>query len=201
MKFSSSGAYRTCSDAALLDALRTDEEGAFAEIYSRYSYPLFTLAYQKLSDREAAEELVQDLFTHVWSQRNSSQVQHLDRYLFSAMKYRIINYLKVRKVKAAYELYCRLSTAQVDVDTATEDGLALHDLSAALRASVQQLPAKSREIFQLSRLEHYTVPEISVRVNLSEKSVEYHLTKSLKLLRGYLREFLLVTLPLLAFLK
>ncbi|TPG67537.1 sigma-70 family RNA polymerase sigma factor [Hymenobacter nivis] len=199
MKSSSSGAYGAYSDSALLDALRTDGEGAFAEIYNRYCYPLFSLAYRKLDDREVAEELVQDLFTYLWAQRGSSQVQQLDRYLFSAMKYRIINHLKVRKVQAAYELYCRLSPAQADVDTATEDALALHDLSAALRASVQQLPAKSREIFQLSRLEHFTVPEISVRVNLSEKSVEYHLTKSLKLLRGYLRDFLLIILPLFVF--
>jgi RNA polymerase sigma factor (sigma-70 family) len=74
--------------------------------------------------------------------------------------------------------------------------LALHDLSSALLASVQQLPEKSRQIFELSRLEHYSVSEISVRVNLSEKSVEYHLTKSLKLLRSYLREFLMIILPL-----
>jgi RNA polymerase sigma-70 factor (ECF subfamily) len=36
------------------------------------------------------------------------------------------------------------------------------------------------------------VAEISGRVNLSEKTVEYHITKSLKLLRGYLREFLVL---------
>jgi RNA polymerase sigma-70 factor (family 1) len=189
-------AYASYSDTALLDALRANEEGAFAEIYQRYCYPLFSVAYRKLSDREVAEELVQDLFENLWSRRADSQIQQLSSYLFSAIKYRIINYLKVQKVKASYELFCRLSAAQADADTATEDTLALHDLSSALLASVQQLPEKSREIFELSRLEHYSISEISVRVNLSEKSVEYHLTKSLKLLRSYLREFLMIILPL-----
>ncbi|GGF06386.1 RNA polymerase sigma factor [Hymenobacter cavernae] len=191
--------YASHPDAALLGALRADDEGAFAEIYKRYSYRLFTVAYQKLGSREVAEELVQDLFADLWSRRASHQVQELQPYLFSAIRYRIINYIKAQKVKAGYELYCRLSTSEADTDT--ENNLALSDLSAAFLAGVGKLPEKSREVFQLSRLEHYTVPEISVRVNLSEKSVEYHLTKSLKLLRSYLRDFLLAILPLFIFLQ
>ena len=193
MKFSSARSYASCSDAELADALQADEEGAFAEIYKRYCYRLFALAYRKLGSRETAEELVQDLFENLWERRADQHIQQLDRYLLTAIRYRVINYLKVRKVRAGYDLYCRLA-AKTEADTTTEDTLALHDLSGALLASVQQLPEKSREIFQLSRLEHYSVAEISARVNLSEKSVEYHLTKSLKLLRSYLRDFLLVAL-------
>ena len=194
-------AYASYSDAALIDALRANEEDAFAEIYQRYCYPLFSVAYRKLGDREVAKELVQDLFENLWSRRADSHIQQLSSYLFSAIKYRVINHLRVQKVKEGYELFCRLSAAQAGADTATEDTLALHDLSSALLASVQQLPEKSREIFELSRLEHYSVSEISVRVNLSEKSVEYHLTKSIKLLRSYLREFLMIILPLFIILQ
>ncbi|RYZ84943.1 MAG: sigma-70 family RNA polymerase sigma factor, partial [Proteobacteria bacterium] len=114
----------------------------------------------------------------------------LEQYLFSALRYRIINHIKARRVRAGYELYSRLAASEAD--TTTEDALAHSDLSAALLASVRKLPAKTREIFQLSRLEQYSVAEISGRVNLSEKTVEYHLTKSLKLLRGHLRDFLVL---------
>ncbi|RPD49882.1 RNA polymerase sigma-70 factor [Hymenobacter sediminis] len=187
--------YASWPDAALLDAMQTDEEGAFGELYKRYCYRLFSVAYQKLKSREVAEELVQDLFADLWSRRATHQIQQIEYYLFSALRYRIINYIKAQKVKSGYELYCRL--APPEVSTNTEETLAAQDLSAALLAGVRKLPEKSRKIFQLSRLEHYSVPEISVRVNLSEKSVEYHLTKSLKLLRSYLRDFLVATLPLL----
>ncbi|GGG29346.1 DNA-directed RNA polymerase sigma-70 factor [Hymenobacter glacieicola] len=187
--------YASWPDAALLDAMRTDEEGAFEELYKRYCYRLFTVAYQKLKGREVAEELVQDLFTDLWSRRASHQIQQVEHYLFSAIRYRIINYIKAQKVRSGYELYCRISLSEANTDT--EEALAAEDLSAALLAGVRKLPEKSREIFQLSRLEHYSVPEISVRVNLSEKSVEYHLTKSLKLLRSYLRDFLVALMPLL----
>lgn len=190
MLSSSSGRYAACSDADLLAALRTDDEGGFTEIYQRYCYQLFTLAYRKLNNREAAEELVQDLFENLWNRRASHDIQQLEHYLFSALRYRIINYIKAQQVRAGHELYCRLTASEAD--TATEDALALNELSAALLASVRKLPAKSREIFQLSRLGQYSVAEISGRVNLSEKTVEYHLTKSIKLLRSYLRDFLVL---------
>lgn len=182
--------YAAWPDATLLEALRAGEEKAFTEIYKRYCYRLFTVAYHKLKNRQTAEELVQDLFADLWSRRDNNQIQQLENYLFSAIRYRIINYIKGQKVRMGYELYCRLSASEAD--TQTEKLLALNDLSEALLASVRKLPEKSREIFQLSRLEHYTIPEISARVKLSEKSVEYHITKSLKLLRTYLRDYLLL---------
>jgi RNA polymerase sigma-70 factor (family 1) len=189
-----SSSYADRSDADLLAALRTDDEGSFTEIYQRYCYQLFTVAYRKLSNREAAEELVQDLFENLWNRRASHEIAQLKQYLFSALRYRIINYIKAQQVRAGYELYCRLTGAWAA--TTTEDALAYGELSAALLAGVRRLPTKTQEIFQLSRLEQYSVAEISGRVNLSEKTVEYHLTKSLKLLRSYLREFLVLILVL-----
>jgi RNA polymerase sigma-70 factor (family 1) len=175
----SSSRYASLADADLLAALRTGDEGSFAEIYQRYCYPLFSVAYQKLKNRETAEELVQDLFENLWSRRASCEIQQLGSYLFSALRYRIINHVKAQQVRTSYELYCRLVASEAD--STTEDTLRLNELRTALLASVRKLPAKTREIFQLSRLEQYSVAEISGRVNLSEKTVEYHLTKSLKL--------------------
>ncbi|MBC6990925.1 RNA polymerase sigma-70 factor [Hymenobacter sp. BT491] len=199
MTYSSFRMYVSFTDAELLNALQAEDEAAFAEIYKRYCFRLFTVAYQKLRSREVAEELVQELFATLWSRRATHHIEELQPYLFSAIRYRIINYIKAEKLKAGYELYCRLSTPETTTDT--EDLLALHDLQEALMAGVRKLPEKSREVFELSRLEHHSVQEISVLVNLSEKTVEYHLTKALKLLKNYLRDFLLIVIPFLLFLK
>lgn len=194
---SSFRSFATWTDNALLTALRADDREAFAEIFQRYAPRLFELAYSKLKSREAAEELVQELFENVWLKRNESHIQGLEHYLFSAIKYRIINHIKSCKVREGYAAYCRISQNEA-VDN-TEEALAFEDLNAALVCGMQQLPEKSREIFRLSRLEQYTVPEIALRVNLTPKAVEYHLTRSLKILRVYLRDFLVAVIPLLLF--
>lgn len=157
------------------------------------------MAYGKLKSKEAAEELVQDLFENLWNKRSSAQILQLSPYLFSAIRYRIINYIKSEKVRTSYELFCRLNLS--DVDAGTEATVALNELNEALAAGMQNLSGKTQEVFRLSRLEQYTIPQISVRVNLSEKTVEYHLRKSLKLMRSYLRNFLLTAWPLLFFIR
>ncbi|WP_348533745.1 RNA polymerase sigma factor [Hymenobacter nitidus] len=199
MKSASVPTYASRPDAALLEAMQADDETAFAELYKRYSYQLFNVAYGKLKNREVAEELVQDLFETLWSKRHDAHIQQLSHYLFSAIRYRIINYIKSEKVRTSYELFCRLNLS--DADTNTEATVALNDLNEALAAGMQHLSEKTQEVFRLSRLEQYTIPEISVRVNLSEKTVEYHLRKSLKLMRRYLRNFLTLLWPFLFFIK
>ncbi|GAB3857593.1 RNA polymerase sigma-70 factor [Hymenobacter terrigena] len=177
-------------DAALVQALRDGSEPAFAEIYHRYGFGLIEHAYRKVGSREAAEEIVQDLFASLWHKRDGIEIQKLPEYLGTAVKYRVINLIKTRLTHADYLLYCRTQAAHADHHT--EQELAAADLAGALRRGLTRLPAHTREIFQLSRLEHQTVPEIAGRLKLSPKAVEYHLTRALKQLRVSLKDFLVL---------
>ncbi|WP_460623462.1 RNA polymerase sigma-70 factor [Hymenobacter tenuis] len=183
--------YASWRDEALLEALVTDDRGAFAEIYQRYWYRTFALAYRKLKSRETAEELVQDLFATLWHKRAEHSIQHLEHYLLAAINRRVIGYLRAHQVRAAYSDFCRYHQATSTDET--EQTLAADDLSEAFAKALLKLPEQSREIFRLSRLEHFTVQEIAERLNLSPKAIEYHLTKSMKLLRVYLRDFMIVS--------
>ena len=176
------------NDAALVRALQQGNEAAFAEIYARYGWLLIEQAYRKMGSREAAEEIVQDLFAALWHRRATAAIQKLPEYLGTAVKYRVINLLRTRLTHEAYLAYCR--TVAPEADHRTEHELAAADLAGALRRGLTHLPGPTRTVFQLSRLEHQTVPEIAVRLKLSPKAVEYHLTRALKYLRVSLREFL-----------
>lgn len=184
-------AYVSWTDEALLQALASDDRTAFAELYERYWYRVFAVAYRKLKSREIAEELVQDLFATLWHKRSEHAIQQLEFYLLAAINRRVIGYLRAHQVRAAYADYCR--RYQTEASQETEQVLAASDLSEAFAKALLQLPEQSRAIFRLSRLEHVPVAEIALKLNLSPKAVEYHLTKSLKLLRGYLRDFTLLS--------
>ncbi|GAB2786877.1 RNA polymerase sigma-70 factor (ECF subfamily) [Hymenobacter luteus] len=184
--------YAARPDEALLRALREDDKLAFAEIYERYWELLLGVAYRKLHSREAAEEVVQDLFAALWLKRRTQAIQHLKSYLLKAAKYRVIDVLKARLTQTAY--LERTRPHVMPQDHSTEETVAADDLSLALLASLMRLPEHTREVFRLSRLEHQSVPEIAVRLNLSRKTVEYHLTRALKALRVSLRDFLTLAL-------
>lgn len=188
-------AYNSWSDEALLTALLTDDREAFAELYERHWYRVFALAYRKLKGRETAEELVQDLFATLWQKRREQAIENLEHYLISAINRRIISHLRSHKVRTAYAEYCRWT--QVEATQETENNLAVTDLSEAYAKALLRLPEQSREVFRLSRLEHFSVREISLQLNLSSKAVEYHLTKSIRLLRSHLRDFVVLLLVFL----
>ena len=186
---SSLHSYASWTDEALLAALLADDRNAFTELYERYWYRVFALAYRRLKSRETAEELVQDLFATLWHKRATHTIQHVERYLMAAISHRVLGHLRAHQVRTAYADYCRWQ--QADSTDETEQALAATDLTEAFAKALLHLPAQSREIFRLSRLEHFSVPEISLRLNLSVKAVEYHLTKSLRLLRIHLKDFVL----------
>ncbi len=190
-------AYTTWTNEALLEALAADNRSAFAELYERHWYRVFALAYRKLKARGPAEEMVQDLFATLWHKRAQQPIQHLENYLATAITRRVIGYLRAQQVRIAHADYCRWY--QEEASEETEQALAAADLSEAFAKAMLCLPEQSREIFRLSRLEHFTVQQISLHLNLSSKAVEYHLTKSLKLLRGYLKDFVLGAVAFLFF--
>ncbi len=181
-------------DAALVQALQQGDEQAFAEVYQRYGFTLLEQAFRKLNSREAAEEIVQDLFVALWLKRETNEIQKLREYLGTAVKYRVINLIKDKMTHAGYVAYCR--TVATETDHRTENELAAADMSSALNSALAGLPEHTREVFQLSRMEHQTVPQIAVRLKLSPKAVEYHITRALKLLRVSLKNYLV---PLLLF--
>ncbi|GAA3979237.1 RNA polymerase sigma factor [Hymenobacter antarcticus] len=187
----------TSEEAALLRALARDDEQAFAEIYQRYWDELHAHACRKLDCPHEAEEVVQDLFVALWNKRHSAPlIQQLNAYLFTALKYRVIDCLRAQAVRQAHAAAPPTHAA----DCGTEETVAVADLAAALAASLRRMPNHARAVFQLSRLEHRTVPEIAAHLHVSPKTVEYHLARSLRLLRGCLREFM-VSVLLLAMLN
>jgi RNA polymerase sigma-70 factor (ECF subfamily) len=178
--------YRHYADSQLSTALAEGDQDAFAEIYDRYWSLLYRLAYQKVRCRETAEELVQDLFVSLWSRRAEASIRELRPYLLTALRFSIINHIESLRVHERFVTYYESFLMQTD--TESTDELALQDLTNAIEQSLQTLPEKSQQVFRLSRFEYLTIPEIAQRLDLSEKAIEYHLTRALKVVRENLRD-------------
>ncbi len=198
MQNSSDTDYDTLSDALLVKLLRADDEGAFQEIYRRYWHVLFVVARRKLFSHENAEEVVQDLFVNIWTRRAEAQIEDLKKYLFSSIKYQILNTIKSRIVRQEYETRI-LATDGLDSSRLTEEELAYRDLDSAIENGLRQLPDKTQSIFRLNRLDHQSVREISALLDIPERTVEYHITQALRSLRLHLREYIVGAFLCLSF--
>lgn len=179
--------YKAQSDEGLLKLLQQQELGAFEEIYLRYWKKLYSAAYRRVQSREIAEEMVQDIFTSLWINRNTQSIEILSAYLHSAIKYKVINYLEKEMTRRVYAEETLNST--VAVENSTEEAVLLNELNRALEIEIQKLPPKRQEIFKLSRQEHLTIKQVASHLGISEKTAENQLGKALKVLKVNLKHF------------
>lgn len=181
-------------EASLLEGLKKGDSSAFTAIYRKFWYPMFQVVYRKTGRREVAEEIVQDIFTRLWRERQTLSVTHLSRYLFSAVRYEVIDHFRKRVMHD--DIDDCLQDLVLMEDIGTENTILLNDLMETIDKGLTGLPEKSREIFRLSRFQNWPVSRIARHMDLSEKAVEYHLTKALRHMRWYLSDILVLLLIL-----
>ena len=167
---------KKATDIELTDALFSNSKVAFEEIYTRYWYSLFSMAYHHLNSKEEAEELVHDLFESVWQNRSKTKINKLEMYLRLAMKNLISNYIRSQITWRKYQEYLIFQNIQKNYTPA--EILNYNDLKNALEQVLDELPTKTSDIFNLSRFEGFKVKEIAQKYKISEKTVEYHLAKT-----------------------
>lgn len=180
------------SDQQLLEALCSGHEWAFTAIYDQYWYSLYRAAFHKLGQRHIAEEIVQDIFTSLWNERHNLRTTALNYYLFSAVRFEVIDYIRKAGPRSRYLAYYQTFARQHE--HCTDDEVAYNELLHNIDEGLKPFPAKTREMFKLSRIESWTVAQIAEFMNLSDKTVEYHLGKASKAVREYLNETLLLLL-------
>ena len=186
------------SDDELIILFKDGCERAFKEIYLRYWQKVYRVAYKKVHSKELAEELTQNLFTELWRRRESSKIISLGPYLFGSLKYSIINQYKSLQIQESYQSHVLASVNYGIVDN-TDYLLRHNELSDAFDRGVSLLPSKTAQVFRMSRMEHLSVNDISEQLHISKKAVEYHITQSLKSIRFYLKEYLLLWIALISF--
>ena len=184
--------YQLLDDEVLLKFLRISDELAFKEIYLRYWKALYYSALNKINSKEVAEDIVQGVFTRLWEKREKHSIENISAYLHTAIKYQVINCIKSAISKKSH--LSIVGEEEKKHESSTDLLLLMQELNSAIDNALKQLPKKTQTIFRLSRFEQHSNKEISNIMDLSEKAVEYHITQSLKSLRFYLRDFILVDL-------
>jgi RNA polymerase sigma-70 factor (ECF subfamily) len=176
-------------DEKILKVSRPSDEEAFLKIYEEYWYKVFLVAYKRLGKKDIAEELTQDLFLKLWERRHSLKPQKIGNYLFVSIKNSVIDHIHSGLVANKY-LDFHKTFSEVSYSD-TQHVVEYDELSEVIEEGLSKLPNKTQQVFKLSRLDGWAPDKIAKHLNLAEKTVGYHLTKSLKFMRSYLREYLL----------
>ena len=178
--------YRLLEDDELIKLLKASDEKAFSEIYKRHWFKLYGIGYKQTASQQEAEELVQILFERIWKNREIIVIKNLGAYLAVSLRNIFIDSARKKTVEKKFQQSHNISISA----NLTEEKFDHTQLLNTVENLLQQLPEKTQTVFKLSRYEDKSVKEIASKLHLTEKAVEYHITKSLKMLKYYLRSYL-----------
>lgn len=162
------------------------DERRFEVIFREYFKPLVAFSRKFLNDTEAAKEVVHEVFAKIWEKRlEIDPEKSLKSYLFTAVNNGSLNYIRDHKKFADKPAVAENESAEIQRDFMTEA-----EIRETVRATLERLSPKVRRVFEMSRYEDKKYREIADELNISEKTVESHISKALKALRENLKEYL-----------
>lgn len=179
-------AYQTYQDAELLQLIAENDEEAFSEIYKRYSTHMFISAFNILRHKAGTEDAVQEIFISLWKRRGELNIQSLKAYLLKSVRYHVLRVYKEEKKDDQF--YERL--AQVSTNILQDDPVIFRNIQQVLQKIILSLPGDQQMIYRLNREQSMSYSEIAQNLNISVKTVEKKMSKSLKSIRPQLDKLL-----------
>ncbi len=175
-------------DQEILQQLKEDDRNALRVLFDKYYEPLVRYAIFHLNDIASSEEVVQDIFIYLWEKRYSLRIEtSLEPYLYRSIRNRCLNYLKSK----SFRVYKLSETADVLTNNSTyeDSNMETEELEKLLAQAIGKISEKSAMIFNYSRNQGLTHPEIASKLNISVKTVEYHIGSALKSIKKYLEKY------------
>ncbi|NQZ76435.1 MAG: RNA polymerase sigma-70 factor, partial [Ekhidna sp.] len=172
----------TDNDLLLFQQVKNSDFSAYELIFNKYFKELYRFAFTYVRDGTIAEEMAQEVFLYIWEKRKNIEIQTtLKTYLYSAVKNKCLNYIKLELPKQ--QSMADVSEVLLSVSIPKKDEGENEKLKKYIQSAVDALPKKCRKIFILSRNAGMTYEEIAEELELSKKTVENQMGIALKKLR------------------
>ncbi|MCF2443553.1 RNA polymerase sigma-70 factor [Dyadobacter sp. CY345] len=168
-------------------AFRIDED-SFKEIYNLYWEKVFTVCYSNLGDSESAKGMVQEIFKSLWERKEELEInQSVERYLVRSAKFKVFEFIRNKKIREQH--LENIIASQTSSLNFTENEVMARSLSERISSLIENLPSQCRRVFKMSREQGLSNKEIASDLLISERAVEYHISKAVTSLKSNLPEY------------
>ena len=159
----------------------------FEVLFKTHFQYLCNYANQYVGDMDTAKDLCQKVFITLWQKRATiNPKQSVKSYLFTAIRNRCLNHIRDHKKYRSKVLDLDCGDFDIGVE---EDQFEMEELQHKIERALNTLPEKCRKVFEMSRFQKMKYREISEELNISQKTVEAHMSKALKTLKVELKDY------------
>lgn len=187
------------ADEALMMRYQEGEVRAFEVLLHRHRKPLYNFVIRYISSREAAEDLVQEVFLRVLKgAQKYQQKAKFTTWLYTIARNLCIDYSRRQKHRKVASLDQPTSSASesgtlmevIPSGTATSDREIYNaQLAQAMHRAVRSLPGDQREVFLMREFLNLSFKEIGQIIGISENTVKSRMRYALSKLRLDLEQY------------
>lgn len=159
-------------------------EPLFEEIYDEYKHQVFFFVKKYIHGREDIEDVVQDIFVHLWKYRHSLD-KNREAIIFRTAKQEVANFY--RKNKLAFSDLNEEIHLKVEKEEHDEDNHRQH--TEQIEELLQQMPEKSKAFFLKHKVDGLSYSQIAKENSISKNAVAKHVNKVLSLLKTHINLF------------
>lgn len=161
----------------------------YQKLYMQYAPMLLRFA-EKFISPFFSEDIVHDVFLKIWDKQvfllSEAEVKNI---LFAAVRNACIDHLRRAGLEQEFadKRMIQLKLDELVFYEGAEELFMRKNLMEYVMAKINNLPEKRREIFRLSYLEGLKAAEVAERLNISPRTVENQLYRTLLFLRKELQ--------------
>ena len=177
-----------------MQRIRDGDEQALASVFRATYRQLCRHAQTYLRSASAAEDIVDDVFLTIWTQREQLNVRgSVLNYLHTAVRNRALNQVKRERMETRHMLehWTVHATTQPRRPGANEveDTLQTDELMALLRSAIDALPPRTRQAYTLYCRRDMTYADVAREMGTSVRTVEHQIANAVRTLWIQLGEY------------
>ena len=174
------------SDEELWNLMRQSSKSAFSLLYQRHIHTLYNFGRKITSNRTVIADTIQELFTEFWEKRNTlNEVKCVKVYIIKSFRYKLVKAISKSKKEHS------LSFEEMLVETPkwnSEAEAANIQRKKLLKAQLEQLSKRQREVIHLRYFHNLDNEEIAEIININYQSVSNLLHRAIKKIRSNIQK-------------
>lgn len=180
--------------ALLLEQVEQGSERAFNLLFEKYWKMAFPDAYKRIKEYDAAKDIVQEIFTHIWVNRQILHIENLPAYLNRSIRNKVIEYIgKQKLVHSFFDILDNIPEKSSQADA----NLLWKDFFKSYEALLKSLPPKRQLTFKLRYKGHLSTKDLSRQLGITRKIVQNQPGKAMVMLKSPLLRMLTIFVVLL----
>ncbi len=165
----------------LLNRISKNDEAAFTQLYLRFGKKLLQFAFSLVRSKEIAEELVEDVFIKLWSNRkNLPEIENITVYLYVAVKNRSLNALSQKARELMTDSFDFLDTSVQQFSANPYEVMITEEMMHKMHLAVEALPPRCKMIFRLIREDGLRYKEVADILNISVNTIDAQMAIAMK---------------------